>query len=101
MSISDFSFAGSGFSCMSIGLLHHEHADIGDVLTDFQRLLIVVGLHRAHEDRPQPAIEEQRIVHVLVGARPVGLDIQKLSRSLQQRLRLDFTGDAVVCDVRE
>ena len=92
MSISDFSFAGSGFNLHVDRLLHHEHAEIGDVLTDFQWLRVVVGLDRAHEDRPQPAIEEQRAVHVLVGTSPVGLDIQKLSRSLQQRLRLDFTG---------
>ena len=44
MSISDFSFAGSGFNLHVDGLLHHEHADIGDVLADFHRLRIFVGL---------------------------------------------------------
>ena len=74
------------------GLLHHEHADIGDVLTDFDRLRIVVGLDRAHEDRPQAAIEQQRVVHGLVGTGPVGLNFLELPCGLQQRLRFDFTG---------
>src|ERR1700730_18492629 len=72
------------------GLFHHEHTDIGNVLTNLQRLRIVVGFHCAHEDRPQPAVEQQRVVHILVGTGPVGLNVLQLSCRFQEGLRLDF-----------
>ena len=92
MSISDCSFSGFGLSLHLDGPLHHEHRDIQDVLTDFERLRIVVALRRAHENRPEPAIEQQRRVHVLVGAVPVGLNFNQLACRHQQRLRFDFAG---------
>src|SRR5882672_4677599 len=74
------------------GLLHHEYADVGDVLANLDRLLILFGLRRAHENRPQAAVEQQRRVEILTGTGPVGLDFLELSCGLQQRLRFDFTG---------
>src|SRR6201995_605051 len=74
------------------GLLQHEDADIGDVLTDFQRVRILVGFGFGQEDRPQPAIEHQRVVQVAVRALPVGLDLLQLPCRLEQRLRLYFPG---------
>ena len=59
--------------------LHHKDRDVHDVLTDFERLRIVVALRRAHENRPEPAVEQQGAVHLLVGAIPVGLNFHELS----------------------
>ena len=46
-------------------------ADIRDVLTNLQWLRIFVALRRAHEDRPEPSVEQKRRVHAIVGPRPV------------------------------
>jgi hypothetical protein len=83
-------FRGSRIHLHRDRLLQREPADIGDVLTNLHRLRLFSA---AHEDQPQPAIGQQRPVHVLVGTGPVGLDVLELSRRLQQRLRFDFAGE--------
>src|SRR5581483_2241946 len=74
------------------GLLQHENADIGDVLTDVQQVRILVGFGFGQEDRPQPAIEHQRVVQVAVRTLPVGLDLLQLPCRFEQRLCLYFPG---------
>src|SRR6185437_1420052 len=51
---------------------------------------IVVRFGSGEKDRPQAAIEHQRLVHVAVGTLPVVLDFLKLPCCFQKSLRFDF-----------
>src|ERR1700733_768717 len=74
------------------GSLHHKDRDVQDVLANLERLWIVVAFGRAHENRPEPAVEQQGRLHLFVGAIPVGLNFNEFSCRHQQRLRFDFAG---------
>src|SRR5262249_48936138 len=63
-----------------------------DVLTNLQRVRILVGFGFGQEDRPQSAIEHQRVVQVAIRTLPVGLDVLQLPCRLEQRLSLYFPG---------
>src|SRR5689334_19307908 len=73
-------------------LLHHEDADIGDLLAHVLGLGIFRGLRRAHEDGPEPPVEQQRLVHALARALPAVPDLLQLPCRLEQRLRFYFPG---------
>lgn len=49
------------------GLRQDERADVGDVLTDLDGLLIIVAGHRAQKDRPELAVEKQCFGEIVSG----------------------------------
>src|SRR5206468_3569383 len=54
------------------GLGQHEDADICDVLPYFERLRIAVTLSFAEEDRPELAVEHQRLERLRIGRIGIG-----------------------------
>src|SRR5687767_13023582 len=68
-----------------------EHADICYVLPDGERLRILVAQRVAQKDRPELAIEDQRLAGPLIIATGVVHDVLQLVGSLQQGLCFDLT----------
>ena len=55
-------------------MIHHEDADIGDVLTHLCRQRIVVVRGRCKKHRPELAIEQQRVIERAALAFPIVVD---------------------------
>src|SRR5262245_45753871 len=62
----------------------HENADICDVLPYCKRLRVVVTLGFAEEDRPEFAVEHQRLERLRIGRIGIGHDGMQLVRRGQQ-----------------
>src|SRR5439155_4046776 len=65
------------------GLVHHEQAEIGDVLANVDRQSVVRVGGRYHEDRPELAIVEQRRVELGFLAIPAVDDCLQACRRLE------------------
>ena len=87
--------SGASFSRLRLAhqrdrLVHHEHAEIGDVLADELGQRIVRARHRSQENRPELAIVQQRLVD-LIAVAPVVVHRLQPRRGLEQQVRFQLT----------
>ena len=91
MLISVPSPSGCGLLVRSDRAVDHEQAEAGDVLADIDRQRIVVARHGVEKERPELAVEQQRIVEFDLAAIPAVADGLKLRRRLEQQRSFEVT----------
>ena len=76
-------------------LVHHEQAEIGDVLADQRRQRMVGARHRGEEDRPELAVVEQRVTEVRFAASQPSLTACRRDAAFSRRSASSSRGLAV------